>query len=255
MVQSINYQAIATMASVMRRPYLASPHVSVPTVSELDFVTMRDRCGIRAVVFDKDNTLTAPYVDTIHARAVPGLERALRAFGSSRVAILSNSAGTADDPDFSMAEAIERASGVTVVRHQEKKPGGMEELVAHFQSQDDKGGDDSDGKRPLPVECPEQLCVVGDRLLTDVVFGNLHGALTVHCEPLCTGEENRGDNAVASRIRTVENLILYSNWFGGRMIRNRTIPHSTWRGEKECSLVITSTTSKNEDKDDDGEKK
>ena len=39
--------------------------------------------------------------------------------------------------------------------------------------------------------------MVGDRLLTDVVFGNLHGMLTVHTQPLTL----EGDNKVARAIR------------------------------------------------------
>jgi hypothetical protein len=33
MVQSVNLKALTTLASVVRRPYLAAPHVFVPTVS------------------------------------------------------------------------------------------------------------------------------------------------------------------------------------------------------------------------------
>lgn len=31
---------------------------------------------------------------------------------------------------------------------------------------------------------PENICVVGDRVLTDIVFGNLHGMTTVLVKPL-----------------------------------------------------------------------
>ena len=68
------------------------------------------------------------------------------------------------------------------------------------------------------VEDPAQLCMVGDRLLTDVVFGNLHGMLTVHILPLCTGKENKNDNTVAKVVRTVENKIMYADWWGGRKV-------------------------------------
>ena len=33
MVQSVNIKALTTLVSVVRRPYLAAPHVFVPTVS------------------------------------------------------------------------------------------------------------------------------------------------------------------------------------------------------------------------------
>ena len=51
--------------------------------------------------------------------------------------------------------------------------------------------------------------MVGDRLLTDVVFGNLHGMFTVRCAPLCTGSENRGDNLFARATRAVETAVYY----------------------------------------------
>lgn len=241
MVQSINLKALTTMASVIRRPYLASPHVHVATISEVDFAAMRDRCGIRAVVFDKDNTLTAPYALSTHPRASRGLQHALDVFGPHRVAIMSNSAGTtADDPGYAHALEIERSMGVRVIRHDEKKPGGLHEVMAHFNNNNNTSNDDND----TVVDDPRQLCMVGDRLLTDVVFGNLYGMLTVHCLPLCTGDDNKQDNKIASTIRTVENLSMYGNWFGGRMVRSRTRPHSLWPGEDECPLVLSLASEK-----------
>ncbi|EJK56811.1 hypothetical protein THAOC_23226, partial [Thalassiosira oceanica] len=128
MVQSVNVKALTTLASVIRRPYLASPHVFVPTVSgkpcdqsgqhfslsstspssshrlvisqDVNYQALRDHCGVKAVIFDKDNTLTAPYENDLHPRARVGLQSALDVFGRENVAILSNSAGTDDDPGF-----------------------------------------------------------------------------------------------------------------------------------------------------------
>mmetsp|Transcript_31265 Transcript_31265/g.47927 ORF Transcript_31265/g.47927 Transcript_31265/m.47927 type:complete len:228 (+) Transcript_31265:95-778(+) len=220
MVQSINTRALLTLASVMRRPYLMSPHVHVANISELNYHMMRDKCNIRAVIFDKDNTLTAPYETATHPDAARGLENALDAFGKDYVAILSNSAGTKDDPGYEDAIKIEHDMDIPVIRHDEKKPGGLQEVLEHFNLQD-----------------PSQLCMVGDRLLTDVVFGNLHGMLTVHTLPLCKGEDNKKDNKIANVIRTAENKFLYSNWIGGRTVRDKTLPHKVWPGEKECPLI------------------
>ena len=112
--------------------------------------------------------------------------------------------------------------GIAVIRHHEKKPGGLDETIAHFDNVDD----------------PSQLCMVGDRLLTDIVFGNLHGMLTVHTLPLCEGEENKKDNKVAKVVRTVENKIMYGDWWGGRKIRSYTLGHKFWKGEEECPLIL-----------------
>lgn len=49
----------------------------------------------------------------------------------------------------------------------------------------------------------EELCFVGDRLLTDVVFGNLHGMLTVHTQPLSL----EGDNRSATVFRFLERKV------------------------------------------------
>jgi phosphatidylglycerophosphatase GEP4 len=213
MVQSLNTKALFTLASVVRRPSLMVPHVSVSNVSELNYTALKQECSIQAVIFDKDNTLTAPYVNTVHPLADFGLKQAVQVFGRHRVAVLSNSAGTADDADFADATAIEESLGIPVIRHQEKKPGGLEEVLSHFDLTD-----------------PAELCIVGDRLLTDIVFGNLYGMLTVHTLPLCTGDENVSDNWTAKMIRPVENKMLYGNWVGGRALTSRRPAHKYWQG-------------------------
>lgn len=49
-----------------------------------------------------------------------------------------------------------------MLRHTEKKPAGSAaDIASHFNCQ------------------PEELIMIGDRYLTDVVFGNRHGMLTV----------------------------------------------------------------------------
>lgn len=222
MVQSLNTKALATLAYVLRHPTILIPHVSVDNVSQLNYKAMKECAGVRAVVFDKDNTLTAPYGMVVHCDAAKGLESAKEIFGPENVAIMSNSAGTKDDPDYEDAKRIEEALGIAVIRHDVKKPGGLDEVLAHFQ-----------------IDDPASLCMIGDRLLTDVVFGNLYSMLTVHTLPLCKGEENKADNTPSKMIRYVENTGLYGNWFGSRMLyRNHQSKHKYWPGEKECPLKI-----------------
>jgi phosphatidylglycerophosphatase GEP4 len=221
MVQSLNTKALVTLASVIRRPSLMVPHVSVDNISELNYQAMKERAGIKAVVFDKDNTLTAPYAMEIHPLASEGLQKAKEVFGAENVAIMSNSAGTLDDPDYEDAKSIEAALGIAVIRHDEKKPGGLKEVLSHFRMED-----------------PAALCMVGDRLLTDVVFGNLHGMLTVHTLPLCRGADNSADNIPAKLIRSAENKGLYGNWFGGRKLMSIKPNHKYWPGEATCPLLI-----------------
>uniref|UniRef100_A0A7S1D5Y6 Uncharacterized protein n=1 Tax=Cyclophora tenuis TaxID=216820 RepID=A0A7S1D5Y6_CYCTE len=216
----------------MRRPGLMVPHVSVSSVSDIDYVALKKQ-KIDAVVFDKDNTLTAPYENTLHPKATRGIESALQVFGDANVAILSNSAGTNDDPDYRDALAIEEALQIKVIRHKEKKPGGLKEMLHHF-SMLEKDDDNDD---------PSRICVVGDRLLTDVVFGNLHGMLTIHTLPLCVGAENRKDNVVAKLIRRMENRLLYSRMSNNDQMpqarafwQQRMLPHKNWNVDNSVTL-------------------
>jgi phosphatidylglycerophosphatase GEP4 len=218
MVQSINTKALLTLASVIRHPSLLVPQVSVAHISQLNYTALYST-GIRAVIFDKDNTVTAPYENTVHPLAARGLEDAVKVFGNRKVAILSNSAGTLDDPDFADATEIEASLGIAVIRHSEKKPGGLNEVLKHFEMED-----------------PAALCVVGDRLLTDVVFGSLHGMLTVHTLPLCQGADNVKYNWTAKWLRPLENGVLYGR--GGRLLTGQRASHKLWPGEEICPLIL-----------------
>jgi predicted HAD superfamily phosphohydrolase YqeG len=110
--------------------------------------------------------------------------------------------------------------GVKVIRHDEKKPGGLEEVLRHF-----------------GLEDPAQVCVVGDRILTDVVFGNLYGLLTIHTLPLCSGADNEKDNWTAKLLRPMENSLLYGRWLSGTLSRRR-IRHKFWEGPQSSNLLM-----------------
>lgn len=94
-----------------------------------------------------------------------------------QVVIVSNSAGTPDDKDGRQAKDIESALKVHVLRHQQKKPSGGEELLKHFHG-----------------ISAERIAFVGDRALTDVVFGNNHGMFTILTKNVVTED---GDNPMA----------------------------------------------------------
>ena len=222
MVQSWNPAAVATLGRIARRPALLLPHLSLPTLNHVQPATLK-AAGVRGVLLDKDNTITAPYRDELHPAARRGLAQLLRHF-PGRVAILSNSAGTADfDPSGEEAERLESALGVPVLRHTAKKPmpgaDDLAEVLAHFNNQpaaaqsaqpppqsllaEGRRGQAGSGEGTLLRA--DELCVVGDRLLTDVLFGNLHGLLTVH---LTTTLSLTGDNAMARLFRGLESAVL-----------------------------------------------
>lgn len=95
------------------------------------------------------------------------------------------------DADFVAATRIEKGLGVPVLRHATKKPGAIPEVLDYF-------------KGVAGAETTERdLCIVGDRLLTDVMWGNTCGMLTVHTQILTAV----GDNKAASVVRRVEGRV------------------------------------------------
>ena len=203
MPQSWNWPAVRmTVRVLLRQPSLAVPHVEVADIRQLDFRRLR-AAGCEAVIFDKDNTLTVPYSDAIEPMLVAALRECREAF-DGRVAVLSNSAGTPDDPGHATANRLERSLGVPVLRRPEKKPRGFESVRAHFGNVD-----------------PARLVMVGDRYLTDVTFGNLHGMLCVRTAQLTSA----GDNPVARAMHVFEVwLVALYRWLRVRPPPHRLLP-------------------------------
>ncbi|PSC70629.1 HAD-superfamily [Micractinium conductrix] len=170
--QSFNSAGIALFARVATsdRP-LALPHLSVSDIRWVNWAALR-AAGFQGCVFDKDNTLTEPYSLELHPHARDSLAACQRAF-DGRLVLYSNSAGLQQyDPEGKEAEHLEAALGIPVLRHREKKPaGGSEDMERHFGCK------------------AEQLVMIGDRYLTDVVFGNRSGMLTIRPAPFTTHGE------------------------------------------------------------------
>ena len=75
------------------------PHLRPASLAQLDFKALHSR-GFRFVLFDKDNTITAAYAAELHPEAEPAVRECLRVFGKANVAVISNSAGSSDDPGY-----------------------------------------------------------------------------------------------------------------------------------------------------------
>lgn len=145
--------------------------------------------AIRAVLFDKDNTLTLPYENCTYAtRGIASLVQALQGQGQGpgqagmveAVAILSNSVGSADDTDtdtdtdmaglgpglgpqqtphtaFPGADEVERHLCLSVVRHGSKKPDCVRQVLEHFNRDGQMRGQ---GQR-RPIEAGD-VCMIGE---------------------------------------------------------------------------------------------
>lgn len=90
--QRINLEGIASSIGIMAKDkHLVIPHVAVPDIRYIDWAGLK-RKGFEGVVFDKDNTITAPYSLILWPPLGPPVELCKSLFGDN-IAVFSNSAG------------------------------------------------------------------------------------------------------------------------------------------------------------------
>ncbi|KAI9591156.1 mitochondrial PGP phosphatase-domain-containing protein [Syncephalis fuscata] len=192
MVQSWNPAGIQQAFRLLIRPQWTVPHLLVNDIRGIDFNQLY-QSGIRGVAFDKDNCLTRPYEDKLADELQEAWQQCQTTF-SNHICIVSNSAGTLDDHEYQQAKKVEKDLGVPVLRHQQKKPACAQELCQYFAR--------------LNVQ-PSEIAMIGDRILTDVVYGHRVGAFTILCRKVL-GEN--GDNWAAKHLRRLEHQWLDLVW-------------------------------------------
>ncbi|CAB4382646.1 unnamed protein product [Rhizophagus irregularis] len=185
--EKVKNQIICHPYKIIRKTHLCIPHLIVNDIRNINFYELKN-LGINALAFDKDNTLTTPYSDEIYPPFKSAWEESKKIFGNENLIIVSNSSGTGDDPGFIQAEAIEKSLGVYVLRHMSKKPSCGQELLSHFAAYN-----------------PHTIAIIGDRVFTDVLFGNLNGMFTVFTRKIIS---KKRDNFMATMIRRVEYKML-----------------------------------------------
>ncbi len=77
--------------------------------------------------------------------------------------------------------------GISVIRHDKKKPAVHEDIMHHFQAREE-----------------HLIAIVGDRILSDVVMGNHLGMFTIYVDPLHVDKEN----SMVRLVRGFENKVL-----------------------------------------------
>lgn len=200
-----NLSGVVAVLAVLVRPSLVVPHVQVPDISHLDWSALHAN-GVRFVVFDKDNCLTAPHSDTIQPSIAAAWVDCQRVFGRENVLVVSNSSGSSDDPSGLGAESLSRALNVPVLCHKQKKPAracaaeALEYFVALSHDRETtlaqaqhmppgsatiQAGPSSTTRRylkerrklvsngvPQDAEGRGSVLVVGDRTMTDVILAH-----------------------------------------------------------------------------------
>jgi phosphatidylglycerophosphatase GEP4 len=142
--QSFNFNGIKLFLKYILKPKLFIPNQIVPSIAEIDFITLKNS-GFKAIVFDKDNTLTAPYSSKLFSPFAETMRTASMLF---KCLIVSNSLVNKHS-----CLQVEKSIGLPVFRQIGKKPFGGEELSKY-----------------LGCESKE-IIIVGDRVITDILYG------------------------------------------------------------------------------------
>lgn len=169
---AFNLSGTLTFLKLFVNPSLCLPHATVKTFADLPVPlskAFKDSDGkeadIRAVILDKDNCFALPHSNEVYPPYKEKFDEIRKAYPGSRLLIVSNTAGTKDDKTGEGKVTLERNTGVEVMKHDTKKPGCRDEVFKYFREAQD-----------VEITRPDQIAVVGDRLLTDVMMANLMGS-------------------------------------------------------------------------------
>ena len=203
--QSMNVAGISLFLKLaVSDASLAVPHVDCESIQDIDWFKLK-QAGFTAVIFDKDNTLTIPYATDVYPPLLESVKECTQAFGNERVCVYSNSAGLEQyDPNGMEAKHLEKELGIRVARHKEKKPSGSGAELAKFLNNDSHSKKESSNSRGETNSPCEKFVFVGDRYLTDVVFGNKSGMFTIRVAPFDVSNESK---AIAAA-RSIESYFL-----------------------------------------------
>lgn len=159
---------------------MRGPKLWTKDISCIDYAKLHS-LGIRGIIFDKDNTITTPYGLFLHDSIVSSLKASINIFGNHAV-VLSNSIGRVDKKgEMEAAAQFEAQNGIRVLHPKRRKPLDLEVVNGFIKECGCKN---------------EEVCVIGDRLLTDMVLGNLCGCTTILVNPLVTNPNNRLINRI-----------------------------------------------------------
>ncbi|PRT54933.1 Phosphatidylglycerophosphatase GEP4, mitochondrial [Wickerhamiella sorbophila] len=137
-----------------------------PTMAVNTFADLKPPQGTKVLILDKDNCFAKPHHLEVWPAFKPRWDELVKEY---KVYVLSNTAGDLEhDPHGKLAEELESVLNVPVIRHEQKKPMCYKTLGDQFVSEGYK---------------PSDLCVVGDRLATDILMANLMGAKSCWIRP------------------------------------------------------------------------
>lgn len=190
----INIQGVVKTFKYLLNLKQLKPDIRVKHIRDLDLNKLKQDNNIKYIVFDKDNTIALHKSNEIPNEEMKQiLTNFSNIFGADNIAILSNTAGSANDKNFSDLNLIQKNFEIKVIKHKYKKPAVDLEIFEHFRL----------NEKPSLSE-RKSICCIGDRLFTDVIMGKEIDSFTILVDPL----DSSTDNFIVKNIRKIENYIV-----------------------------------------------
>jgi phosphatidylglycerophosphatase GEP4 len=166
--RKMNVSGTINALRLVYNPWAFLPQITVSTFNQIPIPipgASADR-PTKVVVLDKDNCFAKPDCSEIWPEYEEHFKKLKAAYPGNRLLIVSNTAGSQDDEDYSQAQILEQNTGVKVLRHSYKKPGCHQEIMDYVRSEG-------------LADTADEVVIVGDRLMTDILMANLMGSMSV----------------------------------------------------------------------------
>lgn len=191
--QYVNLEGIKLSLRYIFRLKTLKPDIRAKSLCEINLEELKNKHNIKYIVFDKDNTLTIPHKNDIANKDIGERVNEFKfVFGVGNLGILSNTAGSKDDTEYKEAKIVENNFVIQVIKHEFKKPMVYNEILHHFNVKNETG-----------KQLNKEICIIGDRLLVDIIMGKEYGFFTILVDPI-----SDKDNIFVRSIRRIENIII-----------------------------------------------
>lgn len=189
----LNLSGIVNFPKIFYQPKLLLPKMTCKSFNEINFEQLKHHHGIKCIVLDKDNCISEDKSNRIYPAYLKNnwVNGLLKHYSMDNIVIVSNSIGSSDDTatftgakDFQQsykkdfegflqenkADAAVAFKDLNILLHNGKKPGCHTQIAAYFI------------KDKKLCDSVSEIAIIGDRLFTDVLMGNLMKAFPVYLQ-------------------------------------------------------------------------
>lgn len=143
------------------------PHIYSPSINHINFEYLQSRLGVKVLVFDKDDTLTLHHFNEIYHGLNPSKIEEITSLFKNNAFICSNSRCKWEIDYGKNNELVQKHKSFQSILTTYKKPFNFTDLT------------DQISERINYRAKPNEICIVGDRLLTDVLLARYNNCLSI----------------------------------------------------------------------------